>query len=98
MAAERLPMRKLREIIGLRLQAGQSGRAIARSCGISPSTVGEYLGRVAIAGLTWPLAPELDDDAVLERLLFPDERHPVSKPARAGLGAGAPGAAAATRD
>ncbi len=78
MAAERLPMRKLREIIRLKLQAGHSGRAIARACGLSPSTVGEYLGRIALAGLTWPLPPELDDDAVLERLLFPDEHHPVS--------------------
>src|SRR6266496_5282447 len=61
MAAERLPMRKLREIIRLKLQAGQSGRAIARSCGLSPSTVAEYAGRIALAGLSWPLAPELDD-------------------------------------
>jgi len=73
MAAERLPMRKLREIIRLKLQAGQSGRAIARACGVSPSTINEYVGRIALAGLTWPLAPELDDDAALERLLFPDE-------------------------
>lgn len=78
MAAERLPMRKLREIIRLRLQAGQSGRAIARSCAMSPSTVSQYLGRIALAKLSWPLAPELDDDDALERLLFPDERHPVS--------------------
>jgi transposase len=78
MAAERLPMRKLREVIRLKLQAGQSGRGIARSCGLSPSTVGEYLGRIALAGLGWPLPPELDDDAVLERLLFPDEHRPVS--------------------
>lgn len=78
MAAERLPMRKLREIIRLKLQAGQSHRAIARACGLSPSTVGEYAGRIALAGLAWPLPPELDDDAALERLLFPDEGHPVS--------------------
>ena len=44
MAAERLPMRKLREIIRLRLQAGQSGRAIAQSCALSPSTASEYMG------------------------------------------------------
>jgi hypothetical protein len=52
MAAERLPMRKLREIIRPKLQAGQSGRAIARSCALSPSTVADYLGRIALAG--WP--------------------------------------------
>src|SRR5574340_515725 len=78
MAAERLPMRKLREIIRLKLQAGQSGRGIARACGLSPSTVNEYVARIALAGLAWPLPPELDDDAALERLLFPDEGHPVS--------------------
>jgi len=50
MAAERLPMRKLREIIRRKFQAGQSGRAIARACGLSPSTVG--VGRIALAGLT----------------------------------------------
>jgi len=77
MAAERLPMRKLRELIRLKLQGGQSGRAIARSCGLSPSTVGEYLGRVKVAGLTWPLPATLDDEA-LERLLFPDEGQPIS--------------------
>jgi len=78
MAAERLPMRKLREIVRLRLQAGQSGRGIARACGISASTASEYLGRMKLAGLTWPLPPELDDDAALERLLFPDEGRPVA--------------------
>lgn len=78
MAAERLPMRKLREIIRLRLQCGKSGRAIARSVGLSPSTIGTYLGRIALARLTWPLPPELDDDQALERHLFPDELHPVS--------------------
>ena len=78
MAAERLPMRKLREVIRLRLDAKQSGRAIARSCNLSPATVSGYLGRIADAKLAWPLPPELDNDDVLERLLFPDERHPCA--------------------
>ncbi len=78
MAAERLLMRKLREIIRLRLQCGKSGRAIARAVGVSPSTIGTYLGRIALARLAWPLPVELDDDEALERRLFPDERHPVS--------------------
>ena len=78
MAAERLPVRKLREVMRLKLQAKMSGRAIARSCGISSSTVGEYLGRITLAGLTWPLPPELDDDAKLERVLFPDDSRPVA--------------------
>jgi len=77
MAAERIPMRKLREVIRLRLACGLSGRAIAQSCRLSVSTVSGYLGRIAVAKLGWPLPAELDDDTVLERLLFPDEHHPV---------------------
>ena len=77
MAAERLPMRKLREIVRLKLEQGLSGRAIAKSCGISPSTASEYAGRLALAKLTWPLPPELDDDDALERLLFPAEAAPA---------------------
>ena len=79
MAAERLPMRKLREVLRLKLQAGQSGRAIARSCSLSPSTVSGYLYRAELAKLTWPLPQELDDDAALERRLFPDEHKPVAE-------------------
>jgi hypothetical protein len=41
--------------------------------------VSGYLGRIAAAKLTWPLPAALDDDAALERLLFPDEGHPVRK-------------------
>ncbi len=77
MAAERVPMRKLREVIRLRLACGLSGRAIAQSCRLSVSTVSGYVGRIAVAKLGWPLPAELDDDTVLERLLFPDEHHPV---------------------
>jgi transposase len=77
MAAERIPMRKLREVLRLRLACGLSGRAIAQSCRLSGSTVSGYLGRIAVAKLTWPLPPGLDDDTALERLLFPDEHHPV---------------------
>ena len=76
MAAERLPMRKTREILRLKFQAGLSQRAIARSVKVSQSTVNDYVGRAMVAKLTWPLPPELDDDEALERLLFPAEHHP----------------------
>jgi transposase len=72
-------MRKLREVIRLRLDAKQSGRAIARSCQLSPATVSGYLGRIADAKLTWPLPDALQSDEALERLLFPDERHPLAQ-------------------
>jgi transposase len=78
MSAERLSMRMLREVLRLFLAAGVSQRAIARSLSVSTSTVNGYIGRARVAGLTWPLSPELDDDAALTRLLFPDERRPRS--------------------
>jgi transposase len=78
MAAERIPMRKLREVLRLRLDVGLSARAIARSCRLSVSTVSGYLGRIAVAKVPWPLPPALDDDTALTQLLFPSEGHPVS--------------------
>ena len=63
-------MRKIREVLRLYFLAALSIRAISRSLGTSPSTVGEYLRRAKVAGLTWPV-PETIDDAGLERRLFP---------------------------
>lgn len=81
MAAERLSMRVLREVLRLHLALAMSHRAIAQSCGLSSSTVSGYVGRARVAGLTWPLPTELDEDAALNRLLFPDEGHPkASRP------------------
>jgi transposase len=71
-------MRKLREILRLKFDVKLSGRMIARSCGLSPGTVSDYLGRFAVAKVAWPLPAELDDDDALERLLFPNEGHPVA--------------------
>ena len=63
-------MRKIRDVLRLYFTAALSVRAIARSLGTSPSTVGEYLRRAKVAGLSWPV-PESVDDAGLERRLFP---------------------------
>jgi len=63
-------MRKIREVLRLKLDCGLSKRAIARSCNIAHSTVREYLGRAETAGLSWPLPDDLDDEA-LSKLLFP---------------------------
>jgi len=70
MPTERLSMRKIHEVFRLKFACGLSDRQIARSCSIARSTVGEYLRRFTLAGLSWPLPPELDATA-LERLLFP---------------------------
>ena len=48
-------MRRIREVLRLYFAAALSIRAIARSLGTSPSTVGDYLRRAKVAGLGWPL-------------------------------------------
>lgn len=68
MPQEGLSMRKVREILRLRLGARLSSRQVARSCKVSSSTVLEYEKRAKEAGLSWPL-PEEMDDAVLERIV-----------------------------
>jgi transposase len=41
--------------------------------GASSSVINNYVGRAKLAGLTWPLPPELEGDAELEARLFPRE-------------------------
>ena len=71
MPAERVSMRRIREILRLKNECGATDRAVARSLGIARSTVALTLDRVTAAGLTWPL-PETLSDHVLEALLYAD--------------------------
>jgi transposase len=72
MGAERLPMRKIREILRLKHE-GLGHRAIAQACGVGVGTVSEYLRRVQRAGLGWPLPPEVDEPTLEARLFPPAE-------------------------
>ena len=74
MPRERLSMRKIREILRLRSQK-LSGRQIARSLQLGAGTVNDYIGRLRAAGLTWPLADDMDD-AALERADLPRRKPP----------------------
>ena len=78
MAAKRLSMRKIREVLRLRHEFGLSQRDIARSCSIGRTTVRDYLSRASAAGLSWPLPPGLDDGAI-DRLLFPPAPPPGAR-------------------
>src|SRR5579859_953017 len=60
-------MRQITEVLRLNTQ-GLSYRQIAQSIGISASTVQSYLERAQRAGLSWPLADEMDDAAIEARL------------------------------
>ena len=59
MANRRLSVRKIKEILRLKLDCGISEREIARSCQVSRSTVADYLRRAAAARLTWSEASAL---------------------------------------
>lgn len=69
MPRKRLSMRKIKEVLRLKHQAGLSNRQIARSCVLSHVTVSTYLERAAQAGLVWPLPESIDEDQ-LHALLF----------------------------
>ena len=70
MPAERVSMRKLRDVLRLTQAMGMSRRLVGEATGIGKTAVGEYVRRAAVAGLSWPI-PDGIDDAELERRLFP---------------------------
>jgi transposase len=70
MAARRLSMRKIKEVLRLRFEHGIAIRKIAGSCRIGHGTVQEYLVRARMTGLSWPL-PEGLDDGTIEGMLYP---------------------------
>jgi transposase len=69
MPAERIAMRKLREILRLVSVGDVPIREIARRTGAAPSTIRATIERIAAANLSWPL-PEGIGDAELEAQLY----------------------------
>src|SRR6478735_11454194 len=69
MPAERLEMRRVREILRYRFEQGLGHKSIAVRVGTAPSTVRETLRRAAVAGLSWPLGDDVSD-SVLEAALY----------------------------
>ena len=67
-AKRELSMRQLRTLLRLR-HDGMSAREIGRRVGVGRSTIQDSLKRAAAAGLAWPLADDVTDD-VLEQRLF----------------------------
>jgi predicted DNA-binding protein (UPF0251 family) len=72
MSQTSLSMRKIEEILRLKFEVGLSHRAIAKSCGVSASTVSEYVTHAKAAGLSWPL-PEGMTAEQLKARLYPDK-------------------------
>ena len=70
MSNKRTTMRKLRDVLRLRHQAGLSIRAISRSTKLSVGGVQKLIRRAQALQLSWPLPPELDDTR-LAALFYP---------------------------
>jgi transposase len=78
-AQQRLPVRKVREVLRLKA-AGFSDRKIAATIGSARSTVQECVRRAQEAGISWPLVDEFDESALHARLYrrsVPLSRHPA---------------------
>ena len=81
MPKRRLSMRKIRQVLHLKHEAGLSNRQIAASCAVPRSSVANYLERAEAAGLSWPLPEELDEDALYAKLFVDTEAaHQPSRP------------------
>ncbi len=78
MPQERLPMRKIRDV--LRLDAGGlSRRQIAASLSVGKTTIRNCLLRAEAAGVAWPLADDLTDAELEARLYPPPEALPADR-------------------
>ena len=73
MPAERVSMRRVREILRLKFECGASDRTIAVAVSVARSTVRLCLLRAGAAGLSWPLPATLTDQG-LEAMLFASPR------------------------
>jgi transposase len=76
-AKRELTMRQLRQMLRLHHE-GLGAREIGRRLGVARSTIQDNLKRAQAAGLAWPLAPDLSDE-ILEQRLF---GRPATKPFR----------------
>ena len=70
MATERLSMRQAREILRQKLLLQRSNREVARSVGVSPSSVSDAVGRARAGKLFEWAAVDAIDDVSLETRLY----------------------------
>ena len=68
MPRERLSMRKIKEMLRLKYECGLSIRKIAASLAISVGSVHDYLARLEVAGVSWPLSEAITEQQLEERL------------------------------
>ena len=67
-------MRKIKDVLRLKLDARLSHERIAAALGISKGVVTKYVGLASVAGLDWHSIQPLDETALQHRLLAPPPR------------------------
>jgi len=77
----RLPMRKVKEILRLRLNVGMTCRDAATSAGASLGVVDKVVKRAKAAGLAWEDIKDLDEEALDVRLHGPRLPSTAARPA-----------------
>ncbi|MDY7545062.1 IS21 family transposase [Glaciimonas sp. CA11.2] len=74
MPVQRITMRKIKDVLRLKLDAKLSHQQIAAALGISKGVVTKYVGLAAVAGLDWSAVQDVDDTELAHRLLVTPER------------------------
>jgi transposase len=69
MPKKRVSMRKIREVLRLTHERKLSVRQVSIATGVGKTTVGEFVARAKVIGITWPIPSQISD-AELEAQLF----------------------------
>ncbi len=73
MPGRRIEMRKLKDVLRLRLTAGLSNRKIALVTGVGKSAVSKHVRRAEEVGLDWGRIESMDEEAITALLYAPSE-------------------------
>ena len=74
---EKISMRKIKEVLRLRFECNLSQRGASKVCKVGRKTIQDYERRFKVSELTWPLADDVTEE-VLEQKLFGTQPRKVS--------------------
>jgi transposase len=77
MPKKRVSMRKIREVLRLTHEHKLSVREVSKATGVGKTTVGEFVARAKVIGITWPIPPEISEAELEARLFTPAGFHQV---------------------
>src|SRR3974390_894013 len=80
MPKKRVSMRKIREVLRLTHEHKLSVREVSKATGIGKTTVGEFVARAKVIGITWPIPPEISDAELEAQLFTPPRFHASTRP------------------